>query len=144
MTFLGPPTRDFSDQISVTRGEPIFHRIGCAGCHASQAFVTPTPAPNGVPGGYTFHPYSDFLVHDMGSLGDLIGGAGDTPEIARRTRTAPLWGARFRNSFLHDGRAHNIDEAILAHDGQGAAAAAAFKALSGADRHNVVQFVRSL
>jgi CxxC motif-containing protein (DUF1111 family) len=144
MTFLGPPTRDFSDQISVTRGEPIFNRIGCAGCHTPQAFVTPNPAPNGVPGGYTFHPYSDFLVHDMGALGDLIGGAGDTPEVARRTRTAPLWGARFRNFFLHDGRAHNIDDAIRAHDGQGAAAAAAFNALSGADRHNVVQFVRSL
>jgi len=79
MTFLGPPTRDFSDQISVTRGEPIFNRIGCAGCHTPRAFVTPNPAPNGVPGGYTFHPYSDFLVHDMGALGDLIGGAGDNP-----------------------------------------------------------------
>src|SRR5262245_36590698 len=40
MTFLGPPTRDFSDAISVSRGEPVFNRIGCAGCHVATQFVT--------------------------------------------------------------------------------------------------------
>ncbi|MGH9884490.1 MAG: hypothetical protein ACREBE_03120, partial [bacterium] len=78
MTFLGPPTRDFSDAISVQRGEPLFRQVGCAGCHVATAFVTPTPSPNGVPAAYRFNPYSDFLKHNMGSLGDLIGAAGDT------------------------------------------------------------------
>jgi CxxC motif-containing protein (DUF1111 family) len=144
MTFLGPPTRDLSDAISVARGEPLFTSVGCAGCHVATAFVTPTPSPNGVPGGFAFHPYSDFLVHDMGGLGDQVGNAGDSVELARRMRTAPLWGARFRNSYLHDGRAGNIDQAIRAHDGQGAASAAAYAKLSGADQHNLTQFVRSL
>jgi CxxC motif-containing protein (DUF1111 family) len=59
-------------------------------------------------------------------------------------RTSPLWGARFRNRFLHDGRCSDVACAIRAHDGQGAAARNAFNALSGANQHNLVQFVRSL
>ncbi|HEY0478851.1 MAG TPA: di-heme oxidoredictase family protein [Kofleriaceae bacterium] len=144
MTFLGPPTRDFSDAISVARGAPIFTRIGCAGCHVTTTFVTPNPSPNGVPGGFAFQPFSDFLAHDMGGLGDTIGNAGDSVIAARRMRTAPLWGIRFRNALLHDGRAGNVDAAIRAHDGQGARAAAAYRRLGGSDQHNVVQFVRSL
>jgi CxxC motif-containing protein (DUF1111 family) len=59
-------------------------------------------------------------------------------------RTAPLWGIRFRNHLLHDGRTNDITTAILAHDGQAKAAADAFNALSATDKHNVIQFVRSL
>jgi CxxC motif-containing protein (DUF1111 family) len=59
-------------------------------------------------------------------------------------RTAPLWGIRFRNHLLHDGRTGDIATAIRAHDGQGAAAAAAFNLRNGTDQHNLVQFVRSL
>jgi CxxC motif-containing protein (DUF1111 family) len=144
MTFLAPTDRDLSDQISVTAGAPLFEQIGCNGCHVTTTFRTPTPSPNGVPGGFTFNPFSDFLVHDMGSLGDMIGNDGDTVEVTRRMRTAPLWGIRFRNHLLHDGRANDIPAAIRAHDGQGRASAAAFSLLNGADQHRVVQFVRSL
>lgn len=144
MTFLGPPTRDLSDAISIARGAPIFTRIGCAGCHVSTTFVTPNPSPNGVPGGFRFRPFSDFLVHDMGSLGDVIGNPGDSVEVARRMRTPALWGVRFRNFLLHDGRAGNVDAAIRAHDGQGARAATAYRRLRSSDQHNLVQFVRSL
>ncbi|HEY5450555.1 MAG TPA: di-heme oxidoredictase family protein, partial [Polyangia bacterium] len=59
-------------------------------------------------------------------------------------RTAPLWGIRFRNHLLHDGRCGDIPCAVRAHDGQGAAARNAFNALSSANQHNIVQFVRSL
>jgi CxxC motif-containing protein (DUF1111 family) len=144
MTFLGPPTRDFSDAISIARGAPIFARTGCAGCHVATTFVTPNPSPNGIPGGFRFQPFSDFLVHDMGSLGDLIGNPGDSVATTRQMRTAPLWGIRFRNFLLHDGRAGNIDAAIRAHDGQAASAAAAYRRLRASDQHNLVQFVRSL
>jgi CxxC motif-containing protein (DUF1111 family) len=144
MESLAPLPRDFSDQISIERGEPIFSNIGCAGCHLTTTFVTPANPFNGVPGNFEFHPYSDFLVHDMGSLGDRIGQSGDPVAQTRLMRTQPLWGARFNNSYLHDGRAGNIRQAIEAHDGQAAAARNAFNALSGADKHAVVQFVRSL
>jgi len=144
MTFLAPPERDFGDQVAIGAGAPLFSQVGCNGCHVTTTFVTPNPSPNGVPGGMSFNPFSDFAVHDMGALGDQIGNNGETVEQTRRMRTAPLWGIRFRNSFLHDGRTGNLADAILAHDGQGLAAANAFRRLTGAQQHNLTQFVRSL
>lgn len=163
MTALAPAPRDFSDAISVGRGDPLFTSAGCGGCHVRNTFRTPAnPAPvdigNGeefirVPGNFAFNPFSDFLKHDMGALGDMIGeappddpaqGLGDTVATTRQMRTAPLWGIRFRNRLLHDGRCQDVACAIRAHDGQGAAARNAFNALSSANQHNLVQFVRSL
>jgi hypothetical protein len=110
-----------------------------------KPFVTPPNPPTGVPGNFTFHPFSDFLVHDMGTLGDMIGAdPGETLAQTRRMRTAPLWGIKVRNKLLHDGRTTDIATAIHAHDGQGAPARKAFVALSSADQHAVVQFVRSI
>jgi CxxC motif-containing protein (DUF1111 family) len=155
MTALAPAPRDFSDQISITRGQPLFSQIGCNGCHVTTTFRTPANPPPvfidaagtesiRVPGNFAFNPYSDFLVHDMGSLGDQIGNAGDSQAVTRRMRTQPLWGIRFENKLLHDGRCGDIPCAVRAHDGQAAAARNAFNALSSANQHNVVQFVRSL
>jgi CxxC motif-containing protein (DUF1111 family) len=153
MTFLAPPPRDFSDQISIARGDPLFTSVGCAGCHVRTTFRTPASPFNGVPGNFAFNPFSDFLKHDMGSLGDMIGdappddpaqGTGDTVATTRQMRTAPLWGLRFRNHLLHDGRAGDVATAVRAHDGQGAAARDAFNRLSPTDQHNLTQFVRSL
>ena len=70
-----------------------------------------------------FQPFSDFLVHDMGTLGDGIGNDGDSVAVTRRMRTAPLWGLRFRNKQAAR-RAHlqHRRAPSQAHDGQGAAA----------------------
>jgi CxxC motif-containing protein (DUF1111 family) len=144
MELLAPPPRDFSDRKSIRLGEPLFTRVGCAHCHVTKAFVTPRRPFNGVPGHFAFKPYSDFLVHDMGSLGDGIGETGDSVAQTRLMRTQPLWGARFNEQFLHDGRASNIREAIQAHDGQGAAARDAFNDLDKADQRALIKFVRSL
>jgi CxxC motif-containing protein (DUF1111 family) len=143
MTFLRPPPRGNITQ-DVTRGDPLYTQIGCATCHTRTQFTTPTPTPNGVPSNMKFQPFSDFLVHDMGALGDQIGNAGDSLAVTRRMRTAPLWGIRFRNFLLHDGRTSDIATAIRAHDGQGAAARNAFNALSTTNQGYVVAFVRSL
>jgi CxxC motif-containing protein (DUF1111 family) len=89
----------------------------------------------------TFHPYSDFLLHHMGTLGDGIEqgkAAGD------EMRTAPLWGLRFRTSFLHDGRANTHSQAIEAHDGAAKEAAQAFGRLTAADRQALLDFLGSL
>jgi CxxC motif-containing protein (DUF1111 family) len=144
MTFLAPPERDLSDPVAANAGAVVFNNVGCNGCHVTTTFRTPNPAPNGVPGGFAFNPFSDFAVHDMGTLGDMIGNDGDTVAVTRRMRTAPLWGIRFRNHLLHDGRTSDIPTAIRAHDGQGLAAARAFGLLNATDQHNLVQFVRSL
>ena len=144
MTFLAPLPRDPSDPAAANAGAPVFSRIGCNGCHVTTTFRTPDPAPNGVPGNFAFTPFSDFLVHDMGSLGDGIGVEGDSVAVTHRMRTAPLWGIRARNHLLHDGRTGDIATAIAAHDGQGRAAALAFGALNPVQQHNVIQFIRSL
>jgi CxxC motif-containing protein (DUF1111 family) len=155
MTALAPAPRDLSDQISVTRGQPLFNQVGCNSCHVTTTFRTPAnPAPVTidaagsesvrVPANFAFNPYSDFAAHDMGTLGDRIGNAGDSVAVTQRMRTAPLWGVRFRNHLLHDGRCADVVCAVQAHDGQAAAARGAFNALSLANQHNIVQFVRSL
>jgi CxxC motif-containing protein (DUF1111 family) len=144
MELLAPPPRDFSDRESIRLGGPLFRRIGCAHCHIKTAFVTPRRPFNGVPGIFAFKPYSDFLVLDMGSLGDGIGETGDSVAQTRLMRTQPLWGARFNERFLHDGRASTLREAIQAHDGQGAAARDGFNALSRAEQRVLIKFLRSL
>ena len=92
----------------------------------------------------SFQPFSDFLVHDMGTLGDGIGNDGDSVAVTRRMRTAPLWGLRFRNLKLHDGRTSSNTTAIQAHDGQGAAARNAFNAATSAQRNDLLLFLSSL
>jgi Di-haem oxidoreductase, putative peroxidase len=110
-----PPTLPQNE--SAHNGAKLFAKMGCAGCHTASLTTASNPSSfipattGGVPisqaldqtlANRTFHPYSDFLLHDMGSLGDGItsGAAGPT-----MMRTAPLWGVGGKSQFLHDGRA---------------------------------------
>jgi CxxC motif-containing protein (DUF1111 family) len=144
MTFLAPPAPATIDPVIAQQAFDIGTRIGCQSCHFPGPYTTPAAPANGVPGNMQFFPGSDFLVHDMGSLGDLIGNDGDTVAKTRLMRTAPLWGLRFRTKFLHDGRATTITAAIQAHAGQGAATAAAFNALSASDKSILLQGLNAL
>jgi CxxC motif-containing protein (DUF1111 family) len=140
MTLLAPPPRGPITP-DVIAGGAVFASIGCALCHLPvlQTGAHPVPALSR----QTFFPFSDFLLHDMGDLGDGI-----TQNLAtgRLMRTAPLWGLRAQvgNGLLHDGRAHTIDDAILAHDGQGAASRDAFAALSRDLKAKLRAFLLSL
>jgi CxxC motif-containing protein (DUF1111 family) len=138
MRFLGPPPRG-----PVTRGgragEVTFAAIGCADCHVPAMRTGPNPIP--ALDGVFFFPYSDFLLHDMGALGD---GITDGQATATEMRTAPLWGLRVRTLYLHDGRATTIREAILAHDGQGRPSRDAFAALSASRQALLLEFLGSL
>jgi CxxC motif-containing protein (DUF1111 family) len=121
-------------------GEDLFYWIGCTDCHTPSL----TTGANAVAAlnKKTFFPYSDFLLHDMGTLGDGIeqNGAKST-EI----RTAPLWGAAVRTRFLHDGRATSVEAAILAHTGQGKEARDLFaNYLFDDERKAVIAFIKSL
>ena len=89
----------------------------------------------------TFHPFSDFLLHDMGSLGDGI-----TSDTAGPTmmRTTPLWGIRAKSRYLHDGRAETVADAIILHAGQGADSAAAFQALSATQQQQLLDFLNTI
>ena len=138
MAFLAPPPRG-TVTTAARAGEAIFGQIGCATCHLPTLQTGPSPV--AALSNVVFHPYSDFLLHDMGRLGDGIvqGGAG-----AREMRTAPLWGVRAVTALLHDGRASTLEAAILAHDGQGRPARDRFARLSPADRARLLAFLGSL
>lgn len=144
MEHLSPPPQAPLDPILAFAGSVEFASAGCANCHTSIAFTTPSNPFNGVPGNFSFSPFSDFLAHDMGSLGDGIGNTGDSVATTRLMRTAPLWGARFNTQFLHDGRAKTIRDAILAHDGQGLAARNSFAGLSSVEQQILLAYVSSL
>ena len=140
MKFLTPPPRGNVGNAE-NAGEQVFSRTGCASCHTAS-FTTPNSSamPQAMRS-RTIHPYSDFLLHNMGGGADGIvqGTAG-----AQDMRTAPLWGLRFITTFMHDGSQTSIDGAIRAHQGQGLAAANAFRNLSSTDRNNLLAFLRSL
>ena len=65
-------------------------------------------------------------------------------------RTAPLWGLGLvttvnpRATFLHDGRARSIAEAILWHGGEAADSRDAFRELPADDRDAVLEFLESM
>jgi len=120
-------------------GEKVFSEIGCSSCHLPtlKSGRSDISALRNRP----FHPYSDFLLHDMGSLGDgIVQGDAKGGEI----RTAPLWGLRMITTFLHDGRASTLEQAILAHEGQGRAARQRFSALDAKKRADLLEFLKSL
>ena len=138
MTLLTPPPRGpVTDQVKA--GEKVFTDIGCAVCH--HPTLTTGPSSTRALNGVTFQPFSDFLLHDMGSLGDGIEQGGAT---GSQMRTAPLWGLRVRTTFLHDGRTDNLSDAILAHDGQGLAAQNSYRQLSADNLKNLIAFLMSL
>jgi CxxC motif-containing protein (DUF1111 family) len=147
MTLLAPPPRGPITP-DVVRGEEVFSRIGCADCHAPTLRTGSHPI--AALSDKVFHPYSDFLLHDMGSLADGIGGdqadASGIEAVATRheMRTQPLWGLRILDRFLHDGRAETLAQAIEAHDGQGASARDGFAGLSSTDRELLIEFLESL
>jgi len=149
MTFLPPPpvntpsgTLTSPDSMP---GATVFNLAGCVNCHTRTTFVTPNVTTNGVPGNFSFRPYSDFLVHDMGSLGDQIGNDFDTQTTTRKMRTAPLWGLRFRETrLLHDARAASISAAIIAHDGQGLDSSNRFQLLPQANKNDLIAYLRAL
>ncbi len=133
-----PPGGDVA-LLDAKLGHGTFLGIGCADCH----FPALRTGPNDVAAldGVDFFPYSDFLVHDMGTLND---GIAQPPATGQEMRTAPLWGARIRTSFLHDGRAKTIRDAILAHDGQGLAARNRFATLRAREQAQLLEFINSL
>lgn len=156
---LGVPARRNVNNKTVRRGQDLFFQAGCGLCHAATLHTRArgTTLLNGTQlpwlGRQTIHPYSDFLLHDMGS--EIMGvGLNDNyvSGLARGNewRTTPLWGIGLQEKvnghtyFLHDGRARNFTEAIMWHGGEGEASKNKFKNMSRDDRHALVRFLESL
>jgi CxxC motif-containing protein (DUF1111 family) len=138
MTMLAPPPRA-TQTADVIQGEQLFAALGCAACHVPTLISGSSPI--AALDHQTYHPYSDFLLHDMGTLGDGLEMASST---GAEMRTQPLWGLRFVTRFLHDGRAITLEQAIAAHDGQGSTARDRFSALAADAKAQLVAFLRSL
>jgi len=141
-------------------GSVLFDRAGCAFCHTRSIVTAPagttlagvddsfTPGADLVVsaamGNKVIHPFSDFALHNV--FPDFIGDtqAGGAPISFLKTRTAPLWGLRFRNQMMHDGSAETPGEAILKHGGEGEFAQKNFLLMPDAQKRQLIEFLRSL
>jgi len=145
-----PRDAELVDRPEVHQGEMLFRQIGCATCHVPD--LVTAPAGTVVAGGaYTvpdalgnrvFHPYSDFLLHDVGT-GDGVVQFGGV-RTRNMLRTAPLWGLRTRSHLMHDGLSLTPHDAILHHDGQARSSVRAYRALSRQQRRQLLDFLASL
>lgn len=138
MRFLAPPPRNISLQ-NVLSQASLYVTTGCVNCHT--VVMTTGSSSVSALNKKTFTPFSDFLLHDMGPLGD---GIAQDDANANEIRTAPLWGARFRTRYLHDGRASSLNDAILAHDGQGKSARDKYAALSQSRKDQLIALLNSI
>src|ERR1700757_1980152 len=151
-------------------GAELFDKVGCDTCHVQ----TLTTAPEGTKingGTFTippalgqkqFHPYGDFLLHNVGT-GDGIVAAmlehygkkmyqttwknlsiSEYNNTAEKVRTAPLWGVRLHSRLMHDGASVTLLDAILRHRGEAEHVTEKFEKLKPADREALLEFLRSL
>ncbi|OZA11035.1 MAG: hypothetical protein B7Y02_09460 [Rhodobacterales bacterium 17-64-5] len=144
---LGVPARRDPDAAEVLRGRGVFHQTGCTACH-QPGFVTHRLADQPERSFQLIWPYTDLLLHDMGP--DLADHRPEGGASGSEWRTAPLWGIGLtatvsgQASFLHDGRAQSLLEAILWHGGEAEPSRDRVVALPPADRAALIRFVESL
>ena len=134
-----PPRKSLGPLVS--GGREVFHRLHCGRCHSETLRTGRSPVD--VLDQRTIHPFTDLLLHDMGP--ELADGIREGPASEREFRTAPLWGLGSTGPpYLHDGRAHSIEEAILAHGGEGRAARNRYLTITTQEQHALFEFLRSL
>ena len=144
---LKAPERRNADDPDVLDGEKLFTQIGCTGCH-KPTFIT-AQSDIAALSYQTFHPYSDFLLHDMGpALDDKYP---DGSANSNEWRAPPLWGIGLaKNSqggqmyLLHDGRASTFEDAVANHGGEAEGRRAAFFSLLPHSREQIIKFLESL
>lgn len=144
---LKAPIQRTPDDPEVISGKNIFTQIGCEGCHKQTLRTGYSPVE---PLSYKeFHPYTDLLLHDMGSA--LDDGYTEGNAKTYEWRTPPLWGlglSKFSQGgsyfLLHDGRATSIEGAILFHGGEAATSKNNFQNLSQPNKNALLKFLESL
>lgn len=144
---LSVPARRNHSQQEVLRGKKTFETIGCAACHIPK-MQTGNDYDIAAFRNQTIRPYTDLLLHDMGS--ELADNSPDFLASGSEWRTPPLWGIGLINTvnghtnLMHDGRARNITEAILWHGGEAQTAKNKFKQLTTKEREELLLFLNSL
>jgi CxxC motif-containing protein (DUF1111 family) len=131
-------------------GASLFNQIGCAVCHTTS--ITTATAGTVINGGQftvpaalgskIIHPFSDFLLHDIGTGDGIVQNGGQG--TANKVRTAPLWGGRTRVRLMHDMATNTRNDTILRHANEAANAANAYRALSNTQKNQLITFLQSL
>jgi CxxC motif-containing protein (DUF1111 family) len=144
---LDVPEQRNRDKPEFKAGEKLFESAGCSGCHVPEMRTGKYPAVPQI-ANKLIRPYTDLLLHDMGP--DLADGRPDFKASGSDWRTPPLWGVGLSmqvnasNSFLHDGRARNLLEAIVWHGGEAKAARDKFVNFTKQQRNELLFFLESI
>jgi CxxC motif-containing protein (DUF1111 family) len=146
------PARDaaLAQTPDVLAGEQLFTQIGCHNCHTPSLTTAPVGTPlNGgtfvVPsalGDKVIHPYSDFLLHDVGTGDGIVQNGG--PMTRTLLRTPPLWGLRTRSRLMHDGLTLTRNDAIVRHDREARQVVQSYLRLSPQQKDQLMAFLSSL
>ena len=172
MRATAAPARD--SQVAQTtkarQGAELFDKVGCDICHVQTLTTAPVGTKiNGgtftIPpalAGKQFHPYGDFLLHNVGTGDGFVAAMlehygqkmyqtnwrnmsiSEYNNTADKIRTAPLWGVRLHSRLMHDGNSVTLLDAILRHGGEAAHVTEKFKKLKPGEKEALLEFLRSL
>ena len=140
------PQRDIDDS-SVVSGKQLFTQVNCSGCHTPE-YTTSPYHPHAELRNQKIQPYTDLLLHNMGTA--LADNLGEGQASGAEWRTPPLWGIGLSaevsgaESYLHDGRARSLTEAILWHGGEAQQSKQDFVNLTTQQQQDIVTFLKSL
>jgi CxxC motif-containing protein (DUF1111 family) len=166
------PARDASlaSSAAAVKGNGLFNKVGCSTCHVETLTTAAAGTkingstytiPNAL-GSMTFHPYSDFLMHDVGTGDGILQATREhygnrvfqqmsgylskqNFEASRnKIRTAPLWGVRLRSRLMHDGASLTFHDAIVRHSGEARHVTEQFEKLKREDQEAILEFLKSL
>jgi CxxC motif-containing protein (DUF1111 family) len=146
-----PPRDEYLAATAEARaGGNLFNSIGCTACHRQS--ITTAPVGTSLNGGRfivpealgdkIIHPFSDFLLHDVGTGDGIVQNGG--PSTRNKMRTPPLWGLRTRSRLMHDGQSLSFDSAILRHGGEASLVTSNYQRLSAEQKSQLIAFLKSL
>lgn len=144
---LSVPARRNVGEDSYERGKLIFNELNCQSCHVEKHT---TKSGNKIKSldNQVITPFTDLLLHDMGE--ELADHSYDYKANGSEWRTPPLWGIGLihgvngHTRLLHDGRARNVNEAILWHGGEADDSKNMYLKLTKSEREDLIYFINSL
>ena len=156
---LAVPNRRNADNQKVLAGKKRFYDMGCQDCHTPRYQLPKGNDDNLEQHGQVIYPYTDLLLHDMGEdLADRTIAGKIAPKdkqveflaTSHEWRTPALWGIGLAKTvdsqatFLHDGRARTLMEAVLWHGGEAEPHKQQVLKLDGKGRSELEAFLQSL
>jgi CxxC motif-containing protein (DUF1111 family) len=145
------PDASVANNPDVLAGKSLFSAIGCNICHIPS--ITTLTAGTVINGGkYTIpaaigdkiiHPYSDFMLHDVGTGDGIVQNGGQSTMF--KMRTEPLWGLRTQDRLMHDTVSFTRDDAIQRHTNEAEPVIQNYVfGLSVTQKNQLIAFINSL